>query len=67
MLTKKYGNAPTRNVFKRRVRALFNNLTQQHSDLSLGVMIKPLKKGVSYQELVDCFADLNKKIILEKK
>ena len=67
MLTKKYGAAPSRNTFKRRARSLFYDLTQQHSGISIGLMIKPLKKAVSYQELASCFVDLNKKIIIKTK
>jgi ribonuclease P protein component len=63
MVNKKYGNAPNRNLFKRRARALFNNLAQQHSLLSLGLMIKPLKQNVSHKDLKSCFELLNKKII----
>jgi len=67
MLTKKYGAAPSRNTFKRRARSLFYDLTQQHSGLSIGLMIKPLKKAVSYPELMACFVALSKKIIVETK
>ena len=62
MVNKKYGNAPDRNLFKRRARALFYELIEQYSDLSIGLMIKPLKQNVSFQDLVDCFDLLNKKI-----
>ena len=63
MVNKKYGSAPNRNLFKRRARALFSALTQQHSLLSLGLMIKPLKQNISHKDLRDCFELLNKKII----
>ena len=62
MVNKKYGNAPNRNLFKRRARVLFSNLIEQYSDLNIGLMIKPLKQNVSFQNLTDCFELLNKKI-----
>ena len=62
MVNKKYGNAPNRNLFKRRARALFSDLIEQYSDLNIGLMIKPLKQNVSFQDLIDCFDLLNKKI-----
>ena len=62
MVNKKYGNAPNRNLFKRRARVLFSDLIEQYSDLNIGLMIKPLKQNVSFQDLVVCFNLLNKKI-----
>ena len=62
MVNKKYGNAPNRNLFKRRARALFSDLIEQYSDLNIGLMIKPLKQNVSFNDLKDCFGLLNKKI-----
>ena len=62
MVNKKYGNAPNRNLFKRRVRDLFSELIKQNSDLNVGLMIKPLKQSISFQDLVGCFDLLNKKI-----
>ena len=65
MVNKKYGNAPSRNLFKRRSRALFSELVEQCSDLNIGLMIKPLKQNVSFRDLKDCFGLLNKKIVGE--
>jgi len=62
MVNKKYGNAPSRNLFKRRSRALFSELTEQYSSLNIGLMIKPLKQNISFQDLADCFQLLNKQI-----
>ena len=62
MVNKKYGNAPNRNLFKRRARVLFSDLIEQYSDLNIGLMIKPLKQNISFQDLTDCFDLLNKKI-----
>jgi len=66
MISKKYGNAPNRNIFKRRARQLFDDLVKEHAQLPLGLMIKPLKQNVSYQDLQTCFGVFNKKIILQK-
>ena len=65
MVNTKYGNAPGRNAFKRRARSLFNALIKEHSEISIGLMIKPLKQNVSYEDLRCGFGALNKKIILE--
>jgi len=62
MVNKKYGDAPSRNLFKRRARVLFSELIEQYSNLNIGLMIKPLKQDISFQDLKDCFELLNKKI-----
>lgn len=62
MVNKKYGTAPNRNLFKRRVRVLFSELTDQYSDLNIGLMVKPLKQNISFQDLTSCFGALNEKI-----
>ena len=66
MVAKKYGSAPLRNTFKRRAKFLFDSLVRQYSHLSIGLMITPLKKDVSYQELQQCFNQFNKTILLKK-
>ena len=62
MVNKKYGNAPNRNLFKRRARVLFSDLIEQYSDLNIGLMIKPLKQNISFYDLKDCFKLLDDKI-----
>ena len=62
MVNRKYGNAPNRNLFKRRTRVLFSELIERYSNLNIGLMVKPLKQNVSFQDLTDCFELLNKKI-----
>ena len=62
MVNKKYGNAPNRNLFKRRARVLFSELIEQYSDLNIGLMIKPLKQNISFYDLKDCFKLLDDKI-----
>ena len=64
MVNRQYGNAPSRNTFKRRVRFLFHDLKRQHNNLSIGLMVKPLKNNVSYKDLRGSFGELNKKIKL---
>ena len=51
MVNKKYGNAPNRNLFKRRARVLFSELIEQYSNLNIGLMIKPLKQNISFQDI----------------
>ena len=65
MVNTKYGKAPDRNAFKRRARSLFHELIKEHSEVSIGLMVKPLKQIVSYEDLRCGFGALNKKIILE--
>jgi len=65
MVNRKYGSAPSRNTFKRRVRFLFQNLKKKHANLSIGLMVKPLKKNVTYSDLKISFIELNKKIKLD--
>ncbi len=62
MVNRKYGNAPRRNLFKRRARVLFSKLIERYSNLNIGLMVKPLKQNISFQDLTDCFDILNKKI-----
>ena len=66
MVNKQYGHSPSRNTFKRRARFLFDRLSAQHSERSLGLMVKPLKQNVSYKELSDCFNIFNQTILLNK-
>ncbi len=66
MVNKQYGNAPSRNTFKRRAKSLFDHLRKQHVGLTFGLMIKPLKKNISYKELSNCFNNFNQTILLKK-
>jgi len=65
MVNRKYGNAPNRNIFKRRARFLFEGLTKKHPNKSIGLMIKPLQKNISYHALQQSFNLLENKINLE--
>ena len=65
MVNRQYGSAPSRNTFKRRVRFLFHGLKKKHTNLSIGLMVKPLKKNVTYSDLKNSFIELNKKITLD--
>jgi RNase P protein component len=65
MVTRNYGNAPSRNIFKRRVRFLFGQLTKKYPDSPIGLMVKPLHERVSYISLKEGFSLLEKKIKLE--
>ncbi len=66
MVNKQYGNAPSRNTFKRRVKYLFDSLRKQHVDLTVGLMVRPLKQNISYKELSECFQNFNQMILLKK-
>ena len=65
MVNRNYGNAPNRNIFKRRARSLFDKLTKKNPDKSIGLMIKPLQSNVSYSTLKYSFNLLENKINLE--
>ena len=54
----KYGSAIKRNLFKRRVRALFKTFFYNSN---IGLIIKPLKSNIQYSELLISFKKLNQK------
>ena len=64
MVTRNYGNAPNRNIFKRRVRFLFNGLIKKYPNNPIGLMVKPLHENISYMSLKEGFGLLEKKINL---
>ena len=49
LVSKKYGNAVQRNLFKRRCRALYYNLDLKNKNISL--IIRPLIRNVNYTKL----------------
>ncbi len=65
MVNKSYGNAPSRNVFKRRARFLFSQLIKKYPDKTIGIMIKPLRQNISYDLLKQSFSRLENQINLE--
>jgi len=61
VVSKKYGNAVSRNLFKRRVRMLF---IEKFISRGVGVslIIRPRKQNISFNNLSDAFECLYKKI-----
>ena len=61
VVSRKYGNAVSRNLFKRRVRMLFiENFISRGNAVSL--IIRPKKQNISFNNLSDAFECLYKKI-----
>ena len=63
LVGKQYGNAIKRNLLKRRSRNLYLNLLKKLDPLFLGLSVYPIKKNISFKELSNCFALLEKKLI----
>ena len=57
---RKYGNAIKRNLFKRRSRFLYSNLSKKIDVLSLGVSIYPLKKKYFFSRIKILFWSIRK-------
>lgn len=53
-ITRQYGKAHERNLFKRRVKEIFRNLTQ-NLDLGLDLNVRPKVNGASYDLLIQEF------------
>jgi ribonuclease P protein component len=66
IVSKKYGNAVQRNLFRRRVRSLYRSLVAQKKD-SFGLIVKPLKTNISYKALGLSFDALDKELIQTNK
>ena len=61
IVSKYYGNAVVRNLFKRRCRSLFrNNLIKRGSCIAL--IIRPKKLNISFMDMKAAFESLNEKI-----
>jgi len=54
IVSKKYGNAVKRNLFKRRCRELFKKKFINHK-ICLAIIIRPNKNNINYNELNDTF------------
>ena len=61
IVSKKYGNAVKRNLFKRRCRELFKKNIINHK-LHMAIIIRPNNNNISYNELNSAFKDLLLKI-----
>ncbi len=62
MVSKKYGIAVKRNLFKRQARSLYRELVNKN-ERSFGLIVKPLKTNISYEVLCLSFDTLNKELI----
>ena len=62
-VTKKYGNAVQRNLFKRRTRSVFNRFVERNSMNNYMLYVTPLKPSVSFQTLQKAFLTLQDNIV----
>ena len=61
IVSKRYGNAVKRNLFKRRCRNVFTSLWG-YSDLQVSVIVYPVKQNISFSEIDRSFRTLYEKI-----
>lgn len=61
VVSKRYGNAIKRNLFKRRCRSVFTSLCVD-SDLQVSVIVYPVKQNISFREIDNSFRILYEKI-----
>ena len=61
IVSKRYGNAVKRNLFKRRCRNVFTSLWGD-SDLQVSVIVYPVKQNISFREIDNSFRTLYDKI-----
>lgn len=61
MVGKQYGSAVQRNQLKRWIRVLYKDLLKQQG--ALGLMVRPLKKGLSFHEARFCFDTLKTRLL----
>ena len=60
-VSKKYGNAVKRNLFKRRCKYIFNSLFN-NSDYLISVVVKPKTSNVSFKTILKSFSSLHKHV-----
>ena len=61
IVSRRYGNAVARNLFKRRCRALFQNKFIQ-SGSSVALIVRPNKKEISFSDINFAFKGLCEKV-----
>ena len=61
MVGKKYGSAVKRNQLKRWIRALYKETTRACP--GLGLMVRPLKPQLTFNEVRVCFEQLHGQIV----
>lgn len=59
IVSRKYGNAVNRNLFKRRCRVLFY---KHFINKNIILVVQPLKSSISWSSLLNGFSHINKKI-----
>ena len=63
IVSKRYGNAVSRNLFKRRCRVLFmKNFIQQKTSIAL--IVRPKKQNISFKDMDSAFKELYEQIFL---
>ena len=65
ILTKKYGNAEERNLFKRRARNIIRDIEMSFLFKRVELFIKPLQPNISFPVLRESFVQLQKKLVKE--
>ena len=63
LVNKKFGNAPSRNTLKRRIRVLYKTLNLNSLEYDVTLKVRPLKQNISFIDLKNCIHDLNQKIL----
>jgi len=61
IVSRKYGNAVQRNLFRRRCRAVFQQCIKQ-SSLSISLVVRPLKSQIPYSSIEKAFHQLETKL-----
>ena len=66
MLTKKYGNAVERNLFKRRARNIIKDPEVFSLVKRVDLFVKPLRPNISFSVLRESFVRLQEKLVKEQ-
>ncbi len=63
IVPKKLGGASTRNLFRRRCRAVFEIFCKQRLDSRVGVVVKAKSLNITYNQISNIFNKLSHKLI----
>ena len=61
IVSKKYGNAVERNLFKRRCRSTFKSIMADNS-MSYALIVRPKKSGISFEGIQKAFNSIYDKL-----
>jgi ribonuclease P protein component len=61
IVSKKYGNAVQRNLFKRRCRSIFKSIIVDR-DIGYALVVRPKKRGVTYISIKESFNSVYDKL-----